>query len=311
MERYRRTVEQLISRFHRENGAPDALAVFVDWLIRRKRSGDFAKRTWRAYRAAVVAYLRDDELRQRLLAEPPDGARTGGTRRRTKHVSAAARERLAKEATARCRSAERMADRLQAWIDAGEATGLRPAEWGNARLIERAGGQLVLVVMNAKHSHGRGHGEYREIALLSESAVTAVRHHLAWIESYLAAKPDREFRHYYESCRRGLIRLNRALPKSAPRLSLYSTRHQFKINAREAGVARTELAYLMGHASTGTAQRHYGRPRAKGGGFSVCADGEPDNPIRETHRIPKPAQADLPMPDVPYAQNHGSRPQPE
>lgn len=295
---YRRTFGQLWRRFAGEHDGPQTQSAFVDWLILRKRSGDFAKRTWRVYRAAVVSQMEEGHpLRKRLEAESSDGARTGGTRRRTKHVSPLARERIRNEATKHCRPAERMADRLQAWIEAGEATGLRPGEWANATLIETPDGVDVLVVRNAKHYKDRAHGDSRQIALLSESVTAAVRRHLKFIAAYIEAKPGREFRHYYESCRKGLSRLNLSLPKSVPHLSLYSTRHQFKINAREEGVDRTELAYLMGHASTGTAQRHYGRARAGGSSFGVCADGVPDNPIRQTHRELMNALSDLSMPD--------------
>lgn len=91
------------------------------------------------------------------------------------------------------------------------------------------------------------------MALLYDGGVAVVRRHRALIESYLATKPGREFHHYYEACRKGMIWQNQSLPKSAPSLSLYATRHQFRVNARLAGIGRTEVAYLMGHASTGTA----------------------------------------------------------
>lgn len=283
MERYRRTAVQLGERFLREN--PDPTFHVADWLIERKRAGQFAKRTWRVYRAALVAHLSEgDPARQRLLDEPPDGARAGGVRRRTKLVSEKARQRLAKDSS-HCRDAERLAERLDAWIAAGIATGLRPMEWSGTRLYRDDDGCVVLRVKNAKYSHGRGHGQYRFLALRSQEAQEAVLRHMRYAETYIRAKDGREFRHYYESCRRGLIRLNRGLPKSAQRISLYSTRHQFKINARAAGVDRVELAYLFGHASTGTAQRHYGRPRARSGGFGVSAHGEPEHQIRDSNRL--------------------------
>lgn len=259
-----------------KSGHPEDMAT---WLINMKRSGTISKSTWRLYRASLKPILRGRALKM-LEDEPPDGARPRGERKRTKSVNDHHFERLKQALSERCQQNGVVAERLTTWIHAGITTGLRPMEWEHANL-----NGSVLLVRNAKHSHGRAHGDFREIQLCTEEAVKVVGRHLDLAQEYMQAKHGRTFRSYYTACRGALARVNRTLPKSVPRIALYSARHQFKINAKKDGVNRDDLAYLMGHAVTGTAQRHYGRPGAKGGSFAVRAYGKPDNPIRQTHRV--------------------------
>ena len=99
------------------------------------------------------------------------------------------------------------------------------------------------------------------------------------------------FATHYRNTRRAL---NRAYQRAGTRgPSLYSARHQFKINARAAGISAWDLAYLMGHASTITAQCHYGRGRAQISAFTVApapAPGDPAPVIRMREASERPDQ---------------------
>lgn len=274
-------MERLLKRYLAEHGEPFIDAEWIDWMINLMQKGEWVKATWRQSLAAVSALVDLDEpILERLQKASTDGVRSRGLRRRTKHISTRAKDRVARAMKGYCRTASPIPERLEMWLEAGEATGLRPAEWENAQLTAGKDDRWVLRVKNAKHSHGRGHGKYREIRIESEVTLAAVRHHLELIHDYISARPDREFRHYYNSCRAALKRINKNLPKKETKLCLYSTRHQFKNNARAAGLTYHEIANLMGHASTRTAQKHYGRTRAAGGRFDVRPNCEPENQIR-------------------------------
>ena len=106
----------------------------------------------------------------------------------------------------------------------------------------------------------------RRMALLTPETEHWVRHHLALLRA--RQNEGMRFEDHYQNTRRALSRAYRAAGCRGP--TLYSGRHQFKVNARAAGVSDWDLAYLMGHASTTTAQSHYGRSRAQVGTFTVA-----------------------------------------
>ncbi|WP_297392080.1 site-specific integrase [Acidiferrobacter sp.] len=167
-----------------------------------------------------------------------------------------------------------------AWMEAGIRTGLRPGEWAQATLDHPTpGGRAVLTVPNAKHTNGRGHGVLRRIALLTPETEEWVRRHLALLRERQIQGIS--FTTHYRNTRRAL---NRAYQRAGTRgPSLYSARHQFKTNARAAGISAWDLAYLMGHAATSTAQCHYGRGRTQTSAFTVApapAAGDPTPVIR-------------------------------
>ncbi len=188
--------------------------------------------------------------------------------------------------------------------------GLRPIEWMDASWTFDSGNTKGLLVKNAKHSHGRSHGEHRTIWMdsyfspeLQPILVQAVKSADSLIEYFKKQNKQTEddfipdvdssastneaslyflkrqvseaiiikARQYLNQ----LYRKNTQFKKLSKRnrITLYSARHQFAANAKKAGLEPEDIAALMGHASIDTNQASYGR-RASGtpGGFGVVAD---------------------------------------
>ena len=290
---YRRRVRQLIRRYRKATGRGD-VAGLMEWITKKRREGEFSGSTWRQYRAALEAILGEmgvDTSALRIAGRtagdvvPKATAEGRVSRPRARPVKAVGiTGRRALQGACRHLSVATQED-IMAWMEAGIRTGLRPGEWAQATLDHpNPGGRAVLTVHNAKHTNGRGHGVLRRIALLTPETEEWVRRHLALLRE--RQTQGISFATHYRNTRRAL---NRAYQRAGTRgPSLYSARHQFKINARAAGISAWDLAYLMGHASTITAQCHYGRGRAQISAFTVApapAPGDPAPVIRAGERL--------------------------
>ena len=288
---YRRRVRQLIRRYRKATGRGD-VAGLMEWITKKRREGEFSGSTWRQYRAALEAILGEMGVDTSALrgAIPKAAAERRVSRPRARPVKAVGiTGRRALQGACRHLSVATQED-IMAWMEAGIRTGLRPGEWAQATLDHpNPGGRAVLTVHNAKHTNGRGHGVLRRIALLTPETEEWVRRHLALLRERQIQGIS--FATHYRNTRRAL---NRAYQRAGTRgPSLYSARHQFKINARAAGISAWDLAYLMGHASTITAQCHYGRARAQISAFTVApapAPGDPAPVIRAGELPERPDQ---------------------
>ena len=290
---YKRRVQQLIRRYRKATGR-GGVAGLIEWITQKRCAGEFSGSTWRQYRAALetilggmgvdTSVLRGDAAPKGAAGEPAlpvAPPRNGGCpRRRARPVKAVGiTGRRALQGACRHLAAATQED-IMAWMEAGIRTGLRPGEWAQATLDHpNSGGMAVLTVHNAKHTNGRGHGVLRRLALLTPETEEWVRRHLALLRE--RQTQGISFATHYRNTRRAL---NRAYQRTGTRgPSLYSARHQFKTNARAAGISAWDLAYLMGHASTITAQCHYGRGRTQTSAFTVApapAAGDPAPIIR-------------------------------
>ena len=268
-ERYRARFVQLQRRFQRERSAWD-WAGFVDELIARRPA--LRPATYRQYRAAVMWALQAeapanaDALRARLR----DGGSAGRRGDLPQRTSAG------KAKSVRIEEVHRLVVWLQAhdgiwddlaarWLFWSIQTGLRPIEWRDATLQANASG-YSLEVRNAKHSHGRSHGEHRTVRLQIEaSGANALQAFLDRVQG--------DFEAAYQGCRLALHRATRALwPRRMRQPSLYTGRHQFAADAKASGLAPEAIAALMGHAVTDTHQTHYGKRRSGRAGLIVAAD---------------------------------------
>ncbi len=292
---YKRRVQQLIRRYRKATGRGD-VAGLMEWITQKRCAGEFSGSTWRQYRAALEAILGGmgvDTSALRRNAAPKGAAEESAlpvARRRARPVKAVGiNGRRALQGACRHLAAATQED-IMAWMEAGIRTGLRPGEWAQATLDHpNQGGMAVLTVHNAKHTNGRGHGVLRRLALLTPETEEWVRRHLALLRE--RQTQGISFVTHYRNTRRAL---NRAYQRAGTRgPSLYSARHQFKINARAAGISAWDLAYLMGHASTITAQCHYGRGRTQTGVFTVApapGAGDPAPMIRMGEAPERPDQ---------------------
>jgi hypothetical protein len=143
------------------------------------------------------------------------------------------------------------------WLIAGCATGLRPREWADARLI--AG---HLRVRNAKFSEelGRSNGEYRHLDL-SELSVVEMRAVTRMATVGAGWETEGRFDEMQKRCASVLYAAtNRLWPKARKAISLYSCRHQAVSNLK-ATSSHAETSATVGHATTRAAQERYGRKR--------------------------------------------------
>lgn len=254
----------------------------IDWLVGRKNQGRYSKDTWWQYKSAVMACLNESqqdfaEQVARLRDEPTEGVRPKGRSPKGKSRSITGKKRDYLFRVADHYAKPLVAHRIKTFIDAGILTGLRPVEWVDARL-DILKGRPVLTVVNAKHTNERSHGETRRMEILTRDGVHLIREQLRLIQEYKASGQGRTGESYIRSVRAAMNHVyQRAKQEEAfygirnrpDRVYLYSARHQFKNDARRAGLHPLEIAYLMGHASVETNQHLYGRPGTKGGSFGV------------------------------------------
>lgn len=278
--RYKARYNQLIRQFERETGR-QGLHFFIRWLIANKNAGDYAKNTWWQYKSAILANLDVSQpdiqtLYDRLKTEPPPDMNPPARQCKTKNISPKSWDYLIKVLGRHAR--ESTVQRVAIFMRATILTGLRPAEWEGA-VLECHEGHYMLSVTNAKHTNGRGHGEGRQIDILTPQAVSVILRNLKLMDEYQRKRPGRTRVNYFETLRLAMWRAydkerkaqeQRGVQTRPLRLVPYSARHQFKNSARKADLSTLEIAYLMGHASVETHQRFYGRRNAASSGFDVA-----------------------------------------
>lgn len=158
------------------------------------------------------------------------------------------------------------------WMSANLLVGLRPTEWRQASIMI-VNSKKILVVVNAKNTNLRSHGELRNIDIseLEVTEVFRIETQLKAIKYYV--KDDLSWNSYYSGVRHSIHRLNREyFPNKRKYPSLYSTRHQFAANAKSEGMSKAEVAALMGHAVDTTASMHYGKKKHGSGKCGVKPD---------------------------------------
>ncbi len=266
---YRARFAQLRARYERDCRRWD-WAGFIDWLIARRPA--LRPSSFRQYRAAVVWVLKQqggpqaDGFCERLLGEGQ--APRGHTLPR--------RTSAGKAKSIPLDDLLRLVDKLQSqsgkwddlaarWLFWSIQTGLRPVEWREVSLRVHSAG-VALHVRNAKHSHGRAHGEHRTVHLQINAEAAQVL--LRFLEQIQA-----DFDVVYQGCRQALHRTTRELwPSRQRHPTLYTGRHQFAADAKSSGLAPEAIAALMGHAVVTTHQSHYGKRRCGRSGLLAVAD---------------------------------------
>lgn len=154
---------------------------------------------------------------------------------------------------------------LDAYIKANMMVGLRPIEWFDAEIIKDTQSRtLMLKVRNAKHTQGRGFGEFRHIVLngIRQREIEHILHYLDIIS--LQKKYGKvsdvtsfaKFNHLLQNSLANHVSVNFPHIKKKP--TIYSLRHQVVADAKAAGLSDVEIAAFFGHGSTRTARQHYG-----------------------------------------------------
>lgn len=278
---------------------PDMLIGHIRGLV---ADGRIASSTYRAYKSAITFWL--GQQTQAVIAgggNPIDYARAFEILKSLKYSQTAASpertsakklkyfpdeclEALTKYSEERGNRAPNAA-RAVAFAKANLLVGLRPSEWFNATVASRLAttskgdyirdsqGRLkfdtMLIVENAKATHGRGNGQHRELVL---HGITAEE--LTSIVYFLKLAREEKERHpagidgkslsvlFYQPMnsmiRRSLMAVGYA-ERDIP--SIYSTRHQAVANFKASGVSKREIAAFFGHSSDYTHDAHYGHKR--------------------------------------------------
>jgi integrase len=174
--------------------------------------------------------------------------------------------------------------RAVAFAKANLLVGLRPSEWFDTAfgsyltrddkgdLVRDPQGRIcftpMLIVENAKATHGRGNGQRRELVLhgITADELKTLVHFREIALQFLSRHPQASrkkltnvlFRPINNMIRRALLAsgyANRAIP------ACYSTRHQAMADFKASGISPREIAAFFGHSSQYTHRQHYGHKR--------------------------------------------------
>lgn len=240
-------------------------------------AGDYRPAYWRRLRNALVFDQREngyESSAERLSATknpatmPTSGVEVKAKQKRIRAVSANDESKLLAHLQA---AGDRHA---YGAVMLAKITGARPAEMQKIRVD----GQQI-IIEGAKKSHGGMRGADRVLVVSESEAkmVAACVHHLQGAN--VGAVQDR-----VGAAGRKLWPQRAAVP------SLYSWRHQLGADLKASGIDRREVAYLMGHQSTESADRYGSRRTARGGKVPRALEGQSFENVRERHSEPPAAK---------------------
>jgi hypothetical protein len=244
---------------------------FVGWLVTQKTL--WSRPTWRQYKAAVVYVLEVEkeknfdpiahEALEALLPVDVEGCVPATRKTSGSKLKKFPNKDYKKLMQALDDHPSPWSMDLKRWLTAGLLTGLRPREWGQAKMIMRDG-EPALLVTNAKATNQRAHGPTRTIMLggLYDQEREIIKQHVERATQF--AKVGQFQNRFYQGCAATLAKTARRIwrKREAGYVTLYSARHQFSADAKASGLLPEELAALMGHAVDTTATKHYGKKTA-------------------------------------------------
>ncbi|WP_181318412.1 hypothetical protein [Photobacterium kishitanii] len=237
---------------------------------KEKWASNLGRSTWRTYRSSLNYYAELMYEKQLILATDVTDIKRilsgqDGYIKRPTRTSASKKKNLVDNdfkilMSAVRKSTSAYSSILRTWLYVNRMVGLRPCEWKKTEIIPYRG-ELCISVKNAKNTNGRAHGDKRYVSIshLSEKDRIVIQK----FSKYCKEKNDSGgFEKMYTNCRILLHNTNHRIWKKRKRhITLYSSRHQFSADLKKSGSSLTEIAYLMGHASTDTATSHYGKKR--------------------------------------------------
>lgn len=260
-------------------GGEITLTDITEWLA--NKATVLAPNTIRQYRAALTSYIREqlrlglvDPVRaenaillmQKIRSSGNSKVNTSSVKAKsiTPHQISLLLSRLG-------RKKSRYATAAALMFKGSLIAGLRPVEWFTASLkVDHKTGEGTLTVYNAKATNGRSFGETRELIIPAESVET-IEKTIGYLASLRASgiSPDS----IYAQARK--MMLLTGVKNGQRHVCLYTARHQFTANMKNI-YRPEEVAMMLGHNSTETASRHYGKRRS----------GHPE--FKELARLKKP-----------------------
>lgn len=287
---YDRLIDKHFSAYESEYGEkPYSNATrFIDYLKKRV-DGQYSKSTLRSLKAAIRYGLNYFDCYDFTIPDFIPGtseASARGQRRKTFPMDIA---NAMKEKVFSGKRYDNLARLGVMMTYSSIFFGLRPSEWFSARLTNA---DTELVIINAKYSPelGRSFGPSRTI-LIGDDLPVYVLDGMKWVIDEIqrlglsVKHPDEVTDVLRQSLANSVARVYDAVMrdgnggkikkvKNKPRCTMYSARHQFAANAKNAGLSQLQIAALMGHSSIETAGTHYGRRRHGTNGFHVSPHDE-------------------------------------
>lgn len=244
----------------------------------RAVAGDYRPAYWRRLRNAIAFDQREkgfEDAAKRVDATKNPITKDGSTegvkpkQARAKRVAEADGKRLMDHFTA-------LDDRTTtAALFVTKYTGARPAE---LKSMEIRDGRVFIA--GAKKSHGGMRGADRELVLPAQ-LVHMIGMALPYLKGDIGPVQDR-----IRSAGKKLWPQRKTVP------SLYSWRHQLGSELKASGLDRQQVAYLMGHQATESADRYGNSRTARGGSVMPSVPGDADlSSIRVDHSEPPAAGA--------------------
>lgn len=156
-----------------------------------------------------------------------------------------------------------------AWFISTMLTGLRPCEWEAARLSNDYRMIKTLIVVNAKNTNGRSHGQTRTLVLsgITDQQMVVLEKHMSTVRKN--AQDPGGFDRLYHNCRTCIrSAADHLWPNRTKHATLYTARHMFSADAKTA-FDKVGVAAMMGHASIDTAGENYAPAWSGSGGVGV------------------------------------------
>jgi|GEM_PF-2176106 len=279
---YEQKIETIFKQF---GGKRDPKNLYAH-LKNRLDTGVVTRATFNTERAAIKYYLLSEMHKQHLHGEPLAAnfdsylaisslVNSGLPMRSLKTSSPKAKffahadmDKVINACIQNPRSSKYNSD-LVAFLKANRHVGLRPSEWFFSELTIREDKTFVLRVKNAKHTHGRGNGEHRDLILnqISREDAASIYHFIALLQPIKDQITHSGDDFNYEHIRRFYYNIQRAFSKNIkanlPDLAknpptIYSVRHQLVADAKAGGLSPVEISAFFGHNSIETAKQHYG-----------------------------------------------------
>lgn len=229
--------------------------------------------SWRQYKAAVLHYIdahapQFEHATERLRRETsaglkPSSKNTSG--RKLKEVPVKAWRTIQGTLRRRIEDGHKHSNGLLHVLKATLNTGLRPNEWSFSEVgLHAQTKRTILRIRNSKHTNGRANGAYREIFI--DELTTEEREDIDRALAYCAANDDDEATRIRIALRDEFRETMKSGRASAPQwkldhfnVTLYSFRHQFIADAKTTFDDPVLISATVGHNSTATAFKHYGK----------------------------------------------------
>ena len=282
MDQYLNRGISLHKRYKRETREPFDVETnpvnFVTWLLSMKPT--LKSTTWRVYRQSSYYFVEGSpsENREEALLmldnDIIDVSRTPQPTHKEKNLARRTSSSREKRFTLEDWntimtyltnfSRSQLAPILKDWLRAGLYTGLRPNEWKMARIEHYDNNKIkktYLYVLSCKSSNDRTTGAVRtlDITDFNDMEYSTVKRMVElgnhWQEMGIYSKMQGQ-------CSNLMYKITQNIwPRRKYSYSLYSARHQFIANLKTC-MRPDEIAAIVGHGSTATAESHYGKRRS-------------------------------------------------